>query len=88
MAWSPHLPTYAFGNLPLLDSQWLDIDFHLLKSIVELIIVLPKQHYNNLKHNGQVAPDGVDRQSGLTYIGFLDFVQGPYSIIKYHFVAL
>ena len=79
MVWSPNHPIDAFEILLLVGSQWLDMNFHSLKSIVELIIVLPKQHYNNLKHSGQVAPDGVDWHNGFTYIGLLELWTGPLS---------
>ena len=48
-------PTYAYGALPLVNSQWLDVDFHPWKANLELIIALLEQHYNNLKHSYQVC---------------------------------
>ena len=55
MAWWPNPPTHAFGTLLLVGSQWLNVDFHSWKFTLELIIVLPKQHYNNPKHSCQVC---------------------------------
>jgi hypothetical protein len=63
MAWSPNHPTHAFKNFPLVGSQYF-----IWKSIVKLIIVLPKQHYNNPKQIAKYAPDGVDQQNYLTHI--------------------
>jgi hypothetical protein len=49
-------PTHAFGTLPLVGSQWLDVDFHSWKFNLELIIALLEQHYNHLKHSCHVVP--------------------------------
>ena len=55
MTWSSNPPTYTFGILPFVGSQWLGVDFHSWKSTLELIIVLPKQHYSNPKHSCQIC---------------------------------
>ena len=39
--------TSAFGTLPLINSQKLDVDFHPRKSNILLTILLLEQHYNN-----------------------------------------
>ena len=51
----PNPFTHAFETLPLVGSQWLDVDSHPCKSNRELIIALPEQHYNNPKHSCQVC---------------------------------
>ena len=37
----------------------VNVDFHSWKSTLELIIVLPKQYYNNPEQIAKYAPDGV-----------------------------
>jgi hypothetical protein len=37
--------------LPLVGSQYLDVDLHSWKSTLALIIALLEQHYNNLKQS-------------------------------------
>jgi hypothetical protein len=49
-------PTLAFGTLPLISSQWLDVDFHPWKSTLWLIIALPEKYYNNPNHIRQLCP--------------------------------
>ena len=46
----------------------VNVDFHSWKSTPELIIVLPKQHYNNPTQIVKYASGGVGRQSHLTHI--------------------
>ena len=51
-------PTFllCIWDLLLIVNQWLDMDFQSCKSNLKLIIALPKQHYNNLNHTGQLCP--------------------------------
>ena len=46
----------------------IDVEFHPWKSTFELIIVLPKQQYNNLEQIAKYAPGGVSRLSRLTHV--------------------
>ena len=66
----------------------VNVDFHAWESTFEWMIVLPKQHYNNMEQIAKYAPNGVDRQSHLTHESLYNFGQEPYPTIKYIFVFL